>query len=222
MVGYRSVTASSFFDLQAVVIRGVNRASRTDIEKIVKMNSVQNGVWNSDIDLIKMKIEELKFVKNASISRILPNGFRVIVNERIPRAVVRISGKDYWVDEDAILLGRQKGSEKQPVFTMFGWDERKTETALEKNKKRVELFTKLSDEWKKFDLATRVRAVDLSDLREPRAIVSDSGEIVTIYLGNDDFRRGLQRGLENIAGRGKEVESIIVSGLRPVIGYRDS
>ena len=105
---------------------------------------------------------------------------------------------------------------------MFGWDERKTASALEKNKERVQLFAKLKEEWQEYDLAARVRAIDLSDLRDPRAIVSDSGEAVTIYLGSEDFRKALQRGIENIAGRGKEVESIIVSGARPIIEYRDS
>ena len=222
MMGYRNVTASSFFDLQAVAIRGVSRTSPADIERIVKRRTIETGVWNADTDQIKREVEDLKFVKSASVSRVLPNKFRVIVKERVPRAVVRISGKDFWVDDDALILSTVSPNDNRPNFTMFGWDTRKTAVAVENNIKRVELFSELRKEWRKFDLASRVKAIDLSDLTDPRAIVADSGENVTIYLGQNDFRRALQIGLENVAGRGKEVESIIVDGIRPVVEFRDS
>ncbi|MEZ5345119.1 MAG: FtsQ-type POTRA domain-containing protein [Pyrinomonadaceae bacterium] len=222
LMGYQSATASSFFDLQTVAIDGAERASSEEIERIVKANSVKSGVWNADIDVIKKEVEAMKFVKHASVSRVLPDKFQVTINERIPKALVRIDSGDYWVDEDGFVLNRLAEDEKRPSFVMFGWDQRKTETAIDKNKERVELFARLREEWQEYDLASRVRAIDLSDLRDPRAIVSDSGEAVTIYLGSDNFRKALQKGIENIAGRGKDVESIIVSGARPIIEYRDS
>jgi len=221
LVGYRTATASSFFDLQAVAIRGVSRASRSEIEKIVKTNSVRTGVWNADLGLMKKEIEGLKFVKTVSVSRVLPNKFRVIINERIPKATVRLDGKDFWVDEDARILSRVSNKKKGSDFIMFGWDRSKTEGAFESNKKRVNLYSSLKKEWKEFNLSSRVKAVDLSDLKDPKAIVADSGEIVTIYLGKKDFGKSLKWGLENIAGRGKEVESIIVGGQRPILGFRN-
>jgi len=220
-LGYKTATASSFFNLQSVVVKGASRSSSSKIEDIVKAKSARTGVWNADLDLMKSEIEKLKFVKTASISKVLPNKLRVIVNERIPRAAVRIKGKDFWVDEDALILSRVSDGEKRPSFTIFGWDENKTQRASKDNKKRVALFVELQEEWRKFDLASRVKAIDLSDLKDPRAIVSDSGETVTIYLGRKDFRLGLKMALENIAGRGKDVESIIVGGPRPIIGYRN-
>ena len=221
-MGYRSATASSFFDLQDVAVRGTYRTSQTDIKRIIKSNTIGSGVWHANISRIKSEVEDLKYVKTASISRVLPNRVRVVVKERIPRALVRIDGRDFWVDDEGLVLSRLSDTEKRPLFTMFGWDTRKTNTAIERNKQRVALFSKLRKAWREFDLASHVRAIDLSDLRDPRAIVTDSGKTVTIYLGEEDFRKGLQRGIENIAGRGQEVESIIVSGTRPVIEYRDS
>ena len=222
VIGYRTVTASSFFDFQAVAVRGVSRAPRAKIEQVVKVNAVKTGVWYADTDRIKKEVEKFRYVKSASVSRVLPNKIRVVVNERTPKAVVRIEGNDYWVDKDALILSRVSSKERRPKFTMFGWDESESPDALELNKKRVELFASLKKEWEKFDLASRVRAIDLSDLREPRAIVSDSGENVTIFLGRKDFGKSLKEGIESIAGRGKDVESIIISGSRNVIGYRNS
>lgn len=217
---YKSVVGSSFFDVRAIVINGVNRAPIKKIEKIVSMNSEHTGAWKADINLIKSEIEKLKFVKTASVSKVLPNKFRIIVNERVPKAMVRINEKDFWVDKDALVLGLIPAGEKGRGFKMLGWEKSNSESAVENNKKRVNLFTKLQAEWEKNKLASRVKAIDLSDLRDPKAIVSDSGETVAIHLGRENFGWRLQKGLENIAGRGKEVRSIIVGGSRPVIRYR--
>lgn len=219
---YKSVVGSSFFDVRAIVINGVNRAPIKKIEKIVSMSSEHTGVWKADINLIKIEIEKLRFVKTASVSKVLPNKFRIIVNERVPKAVARIDGKDFWVDKDALVLGLIPISEKRSGFNfkMLGWEKSNSKSAVENNKNRINLFTKLQAEWKKNKLASRVKAIDLSDLRDPKAIVSDSGETVAIHLGRENFGWRLQKGLENIAGRGKEVMSIIVGGSRPVIRYR--
>ena len=217
---YKSAVGSSFFDVRAIVVNGVNRAPVKKIEKIVSMNSEHTGVWKADINLIKSEIEKLKFVKTASVSKVLPNKFRIIVNERVPKAMVRINEKDFWVDKEALVLGLIPVSEKGRGFKMLGWEKSNLESAVENNKKRINLFTELQTEWEKNKLASRVKAIDLSDLRDPKAIVSDSGETVAIHLGRENFGWRLQKGLENIAGRGKEVRSIIVGGSRPVIRYR--
>ncbi len=222
LMGYRTVTASSFFDLEEVLISGATRISASEIEKIVKINSVREGVWNADIDRMKHDIEKMRLVKSASVSRVLPNKFHVIVNERIPRAIVRIAGTDFWVDDDGLILNRVGAGEQNLPFTMFGWNRSKTNSAIRDNRERVSLYLQMKDEWTEYDLQSRVTAVDFSDLRDPRAMVFDSGEMVTIYLGKQDYRKALQRGLENIAGRGKEIEAIIVSGARPIIEYRNS
>lgn len=221
-MGYRTATASSFFDIEKVETEGAKNISQKKIEKIVKSHTVKTGVWNADLEAVKDDIKRFKYAKNVSVSRVLPNSIQVVVDERIPKAIVRLNGKDYWADEDAVVLNRVSGKEKNLPFVMFGWDENVTEKAREKNKKRVELYLTLQKEWKQFDLASRVAAVNLSDLDDPQAIVTDSGESVTISLGKEDYKKRLQKALEVVAGRGNRIESVITSGVNPIIGYRSS
>src|SRR5215217_7175452 len=84
-MGYRTVTASGFFDVKKIDVRGVNRASTDEIEKIVASQTQKCGVWNADLKEIKTKVENLAFVKSAAVSRGLPDGVRVNVIERVPR-----------------------------------------------------------------------------------------------------------------------------------------
>ncbi|MGI8545543.1 MAG: cell division protein FtsQ/DivIB [Aridibacter sp.] len=221
-MGYRTAAASSFFDIEKVETKGAENISPKKIEKIVKSHTAKTGVWNADLEAIKSDVNEFKYAKNVSVSRVLPNSIQVVVDERIPKAIVRLDGKNVWVDEDAVILNRVSGEEKNIPFMMFGWDEDNTAKARENNKKRVKLYLTLQEEWQEFDLVSRVAAVNLSDLNDPQAIVTDSGERVTISLGNEEHKKRLQKALEVVAGKGTKIESVITSGVNPIIGYRNS
>jgi cell division septal protein FtsQ len=219
-MGYRTVTASEFFGIRKIDLRGVSRASTGDIEKIVGSQVEKSGVWNADLNEIKERVEKLAFVKTAAVSRILPDGVRVNLIERVPKALVRIKGGDFWVDEEAVILGLVGEKEERPPFILRGWDESKTEAAVKDNQTRVKMYQKMIADWREFDLASRVKEVNLENLQDPKAIVLDSGETISIDLGKENFGKRLQKGLEIVAGRGKEIESVNLSGSREILGFR--
>ena len=220
-MGYRTVTASSFFDVKTVDVRGITRIQKDDVAKIVNRTTEKSGVWNADLAQIKADVEKLTLVKSAVVSRVLPDGLRVQINERAGRAVVHLNGGDFWADDDAVIVGAVKKDEARPPFNLTGWDENKTDKAAKDNQERVKIYLKMLDAWQDFDLAKRVAAVDLRDLQEPQAIVQDSGEQVSIILPRENYGKRLQSGLEKIAGKGKEVKSIDVSGTQPALGFRE-
>jgi cell division septal protein FtsQ len=219
-MGYRTVTASEFFGIKKIDLRGVSRASKDDIEKIVGSQVEKSGVWNADLNEIKERVEKLAFVRTAAVSRILPDGVRVNLIERVPKAVARIKGGDFWVDEEAVILGLVGEKEERPPFMLRGWDESKTEAAVKDNQTRVKMYQKMIADWREFDLASRVKEVNLENLQDPKAIVIDSGETISIDLGKENFSKRLQKGLEIVAGRGKEIESVNLSGSREILGFR--
>ena len=219
-MGYRTVTASEFFGIKKIDLRGVSRASKDDVGKIVGSQVERSGVWNADLNEIKERVEKLAYVKTAAVSRVLPDGVRVNLIERVPKAVVRIKGGDFWVDDEAVILGLVGETEERPPFILRGWDESKTETAAKDNQTRVKMYQKMIADWREFDLASRVKEINLENLQDPKAIVIDSGETISIDLGKENFGKRLQKGLEIVAGRGKEIESVNLSGNREILGFR--
>lgn len=221
-MGYRTVTASSFFDAKNIEIRGSNRASRDDMERIVRSQTEKSGVWNANLEDVKEDIEKLTYVKSAAISRVLPNTIEVRVDERIPKAVVRLTAGDFWVDESAVVLGAVEKNEQRPNFVLRGWDESKTERAVKDNQERVKLYQKMQNEWDDLGISSRVAIINIADLQDPQAIVQESGAAVSIYLGKEDFGKRLQKGLEVIAGKGDKIESLISHGSNVIAKYRNS
>lgn len=220
-MGYRTATASAFFDVRTIDVRGVSRASKDDIERIARSYSERAGVWNADLKSIKADVEKITLVKAAVVSRVLPDGLRINVTERTPKAIVRLGGGDFWADDEAVLFGEVGKDETRLPFVLRGWDESKTEKAAKDNRERVKIYLKMMIEWQDYELAKRVSAVDLADLREPQAIVQDSGETVTIILANENYKNRLKSGLEKIAGRGREVKSIDVSSGSERLAFRE-
>ena len=221
-MGYRTVTASAFFDVKTVDVRGVARAPRDEIERIVRSQAERNGVWNANLEVIRNDIEKLPFVKSVAVSRVLPDGIQVRVDERIPKAVVRLNAGDFWVDGEAVVLSAVGKNEQRPAFVLRGWDESKTERAVRDNQERVRFYQKMLTEWQDLGIAGRVIVVNLSDLQDPQAIVQDSGANVSIHLGKEDYGKRLQKALEVINGKGDKIESLISHGANVVAKYRNS
>lgn len=219
-MGYRTVTASEFFDVKKIEVRGAAHASKGDIEKIVMAQTEKSGVWNADLKEIREKVERLDFVKSVAVSRVLPDGLRVDLIERVPKAVVRLSGGDYWADEDGVIIAPVGKAAADFPFVVRGWDESKTDDAVKKNQLRVKLYQKMLEEWRTFDLDKRVKLVDMTNLNEPKAIVEDSGEAVEIILAKDNLPK-LQLGLENIAGKGQQVSGIDVTDVKLKYTFRN-
>ena len=164
LMGYRTVTASSFFEMKKIEVRGVNRVSREDVERIVKLETAKSGVWNANLDSIRVEVEKLPFVKSAAVSRVLPDGVRVNVTERAARAVVHLNSGDFWVDDDAQILGRAEKNDLRGENILRGWDEAKTDKAQRDNQERVRLFLRVRTrqrDWH-FNLARRQPDCEIS------------------------------------------------------------
>lgn len=223
--GFRSAASSDFFRVRNVETLGAERVSSKRVEQIVRAGSFRTGVWRADLESIRNEVEKLTFVRHASVSRVLPDTVRVTIEERRLKATVRIGEADYLVDDEPKVLAKITKDVKGPLppFVMTGWDPDRSEAAREMNRKRVELYMRLVEEWRKFGLAKRVRSLDLSDIKDPQAKVEDSGQIVTISLGEGDYSEGLQKGLETIAGKGGKIKYVIApNDPNPVVGYRNS
>jgi cell division protein FtsQ len=211
-VSYRTVTASEFFEVKKIDIRGISRVSKGDIENIVKNQTEKSGVWNADLKEIKEKVEKITFVKSAAVSRVLPDGVRVNVVEREPKAVVRIESSDFWADAEGVLIAPVGKNEERPPFVLCGWDQSKGEKSFKDNQQRIKIYQEMFEDWKAFNLNERVKEVNLSDLNNAKATVVDSGFDVFIELGKDNFAKHLQDGIKGIASKGNNFAGIISDG----------
>lgn len=224
--GYSAAAAARFFQLRDVEIQGNARASVEDVKALVKREVAETGVWRADVAEISAELERLPWVRQAIVSRVLPDGIRVRLTERQPRAVARMtSGRFVWVDEDAVTLGEMKPTDQMPAFFLRGWNEDGGETARKENSERVKKFLTLMQEWNNAGLAERISEVNLIDMRDVRAQLAGDDSQIEIRLGSQDFLKRLKDALNVLdehrqTPRGRFISYVdLTQGKRAIVGF---
>ncbi len=195
---YRAAASAAFFQLRKVDVSGIERSSNDDVQAIVRRMS-REGVWRTDLKAISAEIKRRQgWVREAVVTRVLPDGIRVRVMERSPRAVVRSSsGRLTWVDEEAVALGEVSPSMPQlPAFFIHGFDESGTDVARKENRERMAKYLEMSRDWEAAGMSERVSEVNLIDVRDVRAQLSGQDSRIEVRLGNDNFGQRLRRALK--------------------------
>ena len=194
--GYRAAASASFFQVRNLDVSGAARASLDEIRAVVKKDVGQTGVWRADLAAISRDLKALAWVRDAVVSRVLPDGLRVRVTEREPRAIVRTgAGKFIWVDDEAVSLGAATPTDQ--IF-MRGWDEDGTEGARVQNRERVQKFLEMTRDWETRGISRRVSEVNLNDLRDVRVQLTGEDSQIEIQLGKEDFGNRLKFALDEL------------------------
>lgn len=223
---YQAASAASFFQLRSVEVQGESRASLQDVQGLVRREVSQSGVWQADLNELSGKLERLPWVRRAIVSRVLPDGIRVRIVEREPRAVVRTAaGRFLWVDDDAVMLGEMLPADHMPPFFLRGWNEDEGEAARKENSERVHKFVELRRDWEALGLAERVSEVNLIDLRDVRAQLAEDDSQIEVRLGSQDLGKRLRQALEVLDGqrntpRGSAISYIDLNqGKGAIVGF---
>src|SRR5947209_3251740 len=194
--GYRAAASASFFQARNVDVSGTSRANADDIRAVVRRGVAQTGVWRADLGAISHELKNVAWVKEAVVSRVLPDGLRVRVTEREPRAIVRTSaGKFLWVDDEGVNLGPASPTDQ---ISMRGWDEGATDAARAVNRERVQKFLEMTRDWETRGLSRRVSEVNLNDPNDARVQLMGDDAQIEIQLGKADFDNRLKVALEKL------------------------
>lgn len=223
VVVYRAAASASFFQIKKVETKGATRASVQDIQAVVRREVSETGVWRADLEAISAHLEKLPWVRNAIVTRVLPDGIRVRITERQPRAVVRTSsGRFMWVDDDAVYLGEMAPTDQMPPFFLRGWGEE--QNAQTENRARVAKFLELQKEWQAQGVSERVSEVNLMDLRDVRVQLAGDDSEIEVRLGSQDQGARLRKALtvldaQRQTARGPLISYIDLSqGKRAIVG----
>lgn len=224
-VGYRAAASASFFQIRTVETRGAARASIEEIQTVVRRDVSATGVWQADLQELSKHLERLPWVRTAVVTRVLPDGIRVRITERAPKAVVRTSaGRFIWVDDDAVYLGEMSPTDQMPPFFLRGWNEDDSTTAQAENRERVGKFLELQRDWSAQGLSERVSEVNLLDLRDIRVQLAGDDSQIEVRLGSQDQSTRLNKALtvldaQRQTARGPLISYIdLTQGKRAIVG----
>ncbi len=224
-LGYRAAASASFFQVGQVEVQGGSRISSDDVQALVRREVGKTGVWRVDLSELSEKVERLPWVRSAVISRVLPDGIRVRLAERVPVVVVRnAAGRFRWVDEEAVPLGEMEPADQMPPFFLRGLSEDESETARSENVERVRIFLVLQRESEAAGVSERISEVNLIDVKDVRVQLAGNDSQIELRLGSQETGKRLQEGLRVLdqqrqMPRGQFISYVDLSYGKRVVGF---
>ena len=224
--GYRAAASATFFQVRHIEVKGTARASAEQVQQLVRRELAPRGVWRADLSAVSTQLEHLPWVRTAVVTRLLPDGIRVRITERVQRAVVRTGGgRLVWVDEDGVVLSETSAADQLPTFFVRGWNEENSEAAHLENRERVQKYLELAREWDAAGLSERVSEVNLIDVRDIRAQLAGDDSQIEVRLGSKDAGTRLKKALNVLDDQRETPRGGLISyvdltqGKRAVVGF---
>jgi cell division protein FtsQ len=175
---YRYSHSDPRFSVKQVSVAGLSRVSENDLMSRVKLRTDSNtNIFAVDMDEIRMRVEEIQWVRYATVSRVLPDQILIRVKERIPLGYARIHGHIYEFDAESAILEPDSTSDlNKPILDGLH------ENDIEKNLQKIAMYNKV--------------LAELGPARMSEVIVDQNNEVsivtkddpVIVRLGVDEFK----------------------------------
>ena len=170
-------------------VNGNHIVAREEVQKLF-VRDRDRSVLRVPLETRRVQIQDIPWVEEASVARILPNRLRVEITERTPVAFFRNGNELTLIDAHGVILDRPEGEDFHfPIVT--GMSEG---LAREERGKRMQVYAEFM---KDIDLvksssSERVSEIDLGNPRDLSAVLTGLGAdpgtpAVTVHFGQGDF-----------------------------------
>jgi cell division septal protein FtsQ len=197
MMVYNRVTGSQLFVLKEIELQGTTRAASEELLRALEPYK-SRSLWQLDLQAIRATMEKNPWVREAEVSRVLPDSLRVTIHEREPVAPWHTPNNAVvWVDREARRLGELDFNQMQNVPPIIKGLEEGTDAAAQAaNRQRMQLYGRLLKELD--DGATKLsEEIDEVDVKDMQAIrLHLLKRKVHVMVGSTDFRARLEIALK--------------------------
>ena len=172
-----------------ISVSGNHIVAPEEIQKLF-VRDRDHSVLRIPLETRRGQIQEIPWVEEVSVQRILPNRLRVEITERTPVAFFRNGNELTLIDGHGVLLERPEGEDFHfPIVT--GMSEN---LAREEREKRMQVYQEFMKniELVKPGSSERVSEADLGNPRDLCAVLTGFGSdgnapAITVHFGQGDF-----------------------------------
>lgn len=189
---YLFLRQASFLRLKEVRIEGNRRLSTDDILALAELEG-QPNILTLDMKGLRERLGRHPWIEKALIRRVFPDGIRIVIRERHPLAVIPLGGRNYYVDEQAVLFDQVKEIGKGTYPILKGL----TREELEKGEGKARRLLQTALRFLKLSQGNEILPYEsISEITLDRAIgllVYTADRKTEFRMGFDHFEEKLQR-----------------------------
>lgn len=178
----------------SVEISGVHNASRAHVMEVAGADIGRN-IFYVPLDERKKQLEQIPWVEEASVMRLLPNRIAVTIRERTPVAFAQIGSRISLIDANGVVMGMpadRKTKYSFPVIRGIAETE-----PLSSRAAAMKIYNRLVSELGATDgesvaangvnYVKQLSEVDLSDPENVKVTANDPGGTMVVHLGKEGF-----------------------------------
>jgi cell division protein FtsQ len=178
----------------AVEIAGVKNASRAHVMEVAGADIGRN-IFFVPLDERKKQLEQIPWVEEASVMRLLPNRIAVTIHERTPVAFAQIGSRISLIDANGVVMGLPANRQTKYSFPVIRGI---TDTEpLSSRAAAMKIYNRLVSELgategesaasSSTNYVKQLSEVDLSDPENVKVAANDPGGTMVVHLGAQDF-----------------------------------
>ena len=169
-----------------IELSGNHNVSRAQIMDVLG-GDIGRNIFFVPLAQRQKQLQQIPWVKSASVMRFLPDRLQVQVVERTPVAFARIGSRISLIDADGVVMDLPVGGHHQysfPVIVGMGESE-----PLSTRAARMDIYTQLIQELDSSGAhySQDLSEVDLSDPDDVKVMVNDPSGAVLVHLGSGNF-----------------------------------
>jgi cell division protein FtsQ len=183
-----------------IQVTGLTEVSRNDMLPVFG-EDIGRNIFHVPLALRRRQLEQIPWVKRATVMRLLPDQIRVSIVERQPVAFTRIGNQVGLVDANGVLLAMSPAAMVRhhysfPVLT--GIDPGDPAAA---RKTRMAVYLRLMDDLDSTGqhYSQQISEIDLTDPEDARILMPEQGTDILAHFGEDHFLERYQRFQAHIA-----------------------
>ena len=209
------VMSADALTVTRITVSGNTRLSRGEVLSLLEGLAGRNMLL-VNLDEWRQKVLTSPWVEDAAVRRVLPGTVEVVIAERRPMGIGRMSGELFLLDQQGGIIDEFGPSHAEfdlPLIDGLATPTRTPADAPIVDEGRAALAARvLSSLQGRPDLAGRVSQIDVSDVRD--AVVILKNDTALIRVGDEQFAERLQSYLDLVSALREKVPQIDYVDLR--------
>src|SRR5436190_18449279 len=94
--GYHYMNTDPRFNIRLITVTGLTRVDDSDVMGRIQLKTNSNtNIFAVDMEDVRIRVEQIQWVRYATVQRILPDQIIIKVAERVPVGLARLQGHIY-------------------------------------------------------------------------------------------------------------------------------
>ncbi len=167
-----------------VEIIGLENVTRAQVMEVMG-GDIGRNIFFVPLAQRKVQLEQIPWVKSASVMRFVPNRLKVEIHERTPVAFARVGSRILLVDAAGMLM-ELPGKKKYSFPVMLGMNPGEPlSTRTARMKIYNDVVSQLDSSGAHY--SQELSEVDLSDPEDVKVLANNSGGEVLVHLGSSNY-----------------------------------